>query len=300
MCGRFRNNMQGFSLQDDLKGMSLRHLEVFSTVVREGSYGNAGVEMQMSRTNVKRVCEEFEKIVDRRLLSEDGDRGLLPTPFGQGIFAKLGPLSTSLRKLEDGVRQLHHAGRVLKFGAEGGFFRGGLFTDYLGRLSVSGRFRSCFLRVDCKSAQKSLLAASCDVYFGLGLGDTERLDRVELGEIGWDVSRVGRGTLPKKPGDLDGEWCLVAEGDARICEELLEKFRRSGAKGGKVVDKESAFGAEQGTVVFTADMISPLGRKNSVCWPGYQFSALMRRRHPYADLKEMLCAGAGKEPADGH
>ena len=43
-----------------------------------------------------------------------------------------------------------------------------------------------------------------------------------------------------------------------------------------------------------ADMISPLGSSEGK-WPGYQFNALMRRRHPYADLKEMLCAGAGKE-----
>jgi len=293
--------MEGFAKRDDLAGISLRHLEVFSAVVREGSYSSAALDLQMSRTNAKRVCDEFTRIAGRELFSgrggENGD--LVPTVFGQGVFSRLGPLATSLRKLEEGVRQLRQAGRVLRFGAAPGFFRGGLFTDYLSRLDVSEKFRSCFMKINAKDAQKSLLAAECDVYFGIGLGESERLDLVGLGEIGWVVSVCGEGKakLPKRPSDLNGNWVLVGESDGVASGQVLERFREAGALGGGIISAGEVDSMEPGTVVFVADVISPLGSAGGK-WPGYQFHALMRRRHPYADLKELLCAGAG-EGADG-
>lgn len=291
--------MEGFAKKDDLAGISLRHLEVFSAVVREGSYSNAALDLQMSRTNVKRICDEFTEIAGRELFTGRGGEccDLAPSLFGQGVYSRLGPLATSLRKLEEGVRQLHQAGRVLRFGAAPGFFRGGLFTDYLSRLDVSGNFRSCFMKIDARDARKSLLAAECDVYFGIGLGASERLDRVGLGEVGWVVRRIGGGKIPKKPRDLAGKWFVVGEGDGETAEGVLERFRKAGAKGGGTVNGEMVDSLAKGSVVFTADVISPLGSAGGE-WPGYQFNAMMRRRHPYADLKETLCAGAGKG-ADG-
>lgn len=293
--------MEGFAKKDDLAGISLRHLEVFSAVVREGSYANAALDLQMSRTNAKRVCDEFARIAGRELFSDQSKENvnLVPTVFGQGVFSRLGPLATSLRKMEEGVRQLHQAGRVLRFGAAPGFFRGGLFTDYLSRLDVSGKFRSCFMKIDAKDAQKSLLAAESDVYFGIGLGESERLDLVGLGEIGWVVSTYGEGKakLPTKPADLKGKWVLIGESDRQVSGQILERFREAGAVGGGVVSADEVTTLEYGTVIFVADAISPLGSAGGK-WPGYQFHALMRRRHPYSDLKELLCAGAG-EGADG-
>lgn len=300
LVGSSVHRMEKFSLKDGLVGISLRHLEVFSTVVHEGSYANAALDLHMSRTNVKRICEDFEKIVGRGLLEESGKGQLVPTLFGQGLFSQLGPLSTSLRKLEEGVRQLHQSGRILRFGAAAGFFRGGLFTDYLARLSITGKFRSCFMKVEPKDAQKSLLAASCDVYFGVGLGGMERLDLVELGEVGWEVSRVGGGKLPKNPEGLEGKWFLVGEGDAGICSGLLDSFRTAGAKGGKVIERDSVGKLEKGAVIFTADMIRPLAGGSLNGWPGYKFSAVLRRHHPYSDLKDMLSTGAGKEGVNGY
>ncbi|MBC7980311.1 MAG: LysR family transcriptional regulator [Armatimonadetes bacterium] len=277
-----------------MAGISLRHLEVFSTAVREGSYANAALELQMRRPNVKRVCEDFAKLVGRDLLTENENHEVVPTHFGQGLFAQLGPLSTSLRKMEEGVKQLLQGGRVLRFGAASGFFRVGLFTDYLSRLNISGKFRSCFLKVDGNQAHKSLLAAECDVYFGIGLGETERLDRIELGEVGWNISRVGDGALPAKPKDLKGKWFMVREGDADACAEMMERFRSAGARGGEIVDEAPIVPAGKGDVVFQVDVISPLGGAIANQWPQYQFAALMRRHHPYADLKEMLIIGGRK------
>ncbi len=289
--------MNGFAKKDGMAGISLRHLEVFSTVVRERSYANASVDLNMSRPNVKRVCEEFERIVGRKLLLEKDAKEIGTTEFGQGLFGRLGPLSTSLRKMEESVKKLHQAGRVLRFGAAGGFFRSGLFTDYLARLEISDKFRPCFLRVEPEMAGKSLLAAECDVYFGIGLSDSERLERVDLGMIGWKISQAGggKGKLPNAPNDLGGKWLLLREGDRAVCEKMLENIRGAGATGGEIADHAQVGKAENGTVVIAPDMLSPLGEGLRVGWPGYRFYALMRKYHPYSDLKETLCAGAGKE-----
>lgn len=283
-------------LTDELSGISLRHLEVFSTVVREGSYSNASIDLQMNRQNVKRICGEFERIVGRTLVEDGGGNGgLTPTAFGRALFGQLGPLSTSLRKMEEAVRQFHRAGRVLRFGAAGDFFRGGLFTEYLSRLGLSGKFRPCFLRVGPEGAQKSLLAAECDVYFGIGLGDAGRLDVLVLGEVGW---RVEGGRMPESPKDLKKAWFILREGDPAVCERLLEMFHEAGARGGKLIARETAADLGKGALVFSADTLSPLGNAGSMGWPCHRFSALMRRHHPYQDLKEVLRAGAGKG-ADG-
>lgn len=289
---------KGFS-PDDLAGISLRHLEVFSNVIREGSYAGAAVDLQMSRTNVKRICADFEGVIGRALVENGADGGLLPTAFGRALFSQLGPLSTGLRKMEEAVRQFHRAGRVLRFGAAGGFFRGGLFTEYLSRLDLSGRFRSCFLKVDPEGAQKSLLAAECDVYFGIGLGEAGRLERVGLGEVGWNVGGLGAGRRPKSPKDLRKGWFMLLEGDASVCEGLLEGFHEAGAKGGRLIGNDELGGLREGDLVFSADTFNPLGSAPATGWPCHVFSALMRRHHPYEDLRAILCAGAGKG-ADGH
>ncbi len=281
--------------KDGLAGVSLRHLEVFSAVVRERSYTNAAVDLQMGRTNVKRVCDDFARIVGRSLLAENESREVVPTPFGQGVIARLGRLSMSLRKMEEGVKNLHRAGRALRFGADGGFFRGGLFTNYLGGLELSEKFRPSFLRVEARSAVKSLLSAECDVYFGIGLAETERLDRLDLGELGWNVSRIGGGDAPSGPAELGVEkWYIVRAGDANVSAELLEKFRARGAQGGEVIEGAAVVQVAAGGVVFAADAIKPLDEKDVARWPRYHFAALMRRHHPYADLRDILCMGGRK------
>lgn len=282
-------------LTDELAGISLRHLEVFSTVVRESSYANAAIDLQMSRIHVKRICTDFESIVGRPLLEQAVDGGLMPTAFGRVLFGQLGGLSSSLRKMEEAVRQFHNAGRVLRFGAAGGFFRGGLFTEYLSRLDLSGRFRSCFLKVDPEDAHKGLLAAECDVYFGIGLGQAVRLERVELGEVGWHVKGAAAGEAPKAPMDLKKGWFLLVEGETAVCAALLDRLHDAGARGGELIAKDEAEGLDKGNIVFSADTVNPLGSATWKGWPCHRFSALMRRHHPYEDLREILCAGAGKE-----
>ncbi len=285
-------------LSDGLAGISLRHLEVFSTVIREASYANAAIDLQMSRTNVKRICGDFERIVGRPLV-EDGAAGVLaPTAFGRALFGQLGSLSTSLRKMEEAVRQFHTAGRVLRIGAAGGFFRGGLFTEYLSRLDISDKFRSCFLRVDPENAHKSLLAAECDVYFGVGIGEAGRLDRVELGNVGWTIAGNGKAKIPASPKDLKKGWFILREGDVSVCEALLQAFHEAGARGGALLENADAGGLREGDLLFSSDTVNPLGTALRKGWPSHVFSALMRRHHPYEDLKVMLGAGAGKG-ADG-
>lgn len=291
--------MDNGSLTDELAGISLRHLEVFSTVIRESSYANAAIDLQMSRTNAKRICTDLESIVGRPLVEEGLDGGLAPTAIGRVLFGQLGPLSTSLRKMEEAVRQFHRAGRVLRVGAAGGLFRGGLFTEYFSRLELSGKFKSCFLKVDPEEAHKSLLAAECDVYFGIGMSQPVRLERVELGEVGWNVKGANTGKEPKAPKDLLKRWFILLEGEVAGCEELLEAFHQVGARGGKLMARDGVDGLDAGDLLFSADTVSPLGSAAQKGWPCHRFSALMRRHHPYEDLRAMLCAGA-KKGADGH
>lgn len=150
------------------------------------------------------------------------------------------------------------------------------------------------MKIESKDAQKSLLAAECDVYFGIGLGNSERLDLVGLGEIGWAMSRIGGGKVPKTPADLKRDWYIVEEGDGETSKGVLKKFHEAGAEGGKIVSVDRVGALGEDSVVFTADVISPLGTSSGEL-PGYQFNALMRKRHPYADLKGLLCAGAGRD-----
>ena len=128
-----------------------------------------------------------------------------------------GRFQPAYRKMEESVRKLHQTGRLLRLGAAGGFFRSGLFTDYLARLEISDKFRPCFLRVEPEMAGKSLLAAQCDVYFGIGLCASERLERIDLGMIGWKISRVGdgKGKLARSSKKLGRKWLLLCEGDRR-------------------------------------------------------------------------------------
>ncbi|WP_411827584.1 LysR family transcriptional regulator [Luteolibacter sp. AS25] len=284
-----------FNKNDDLAGISLRHLEVFSAVVREGSFANAAIELQMSGANVKRIYEGFRKIVGRDLLVVDDPDRIEATVFGRGLFSQLGPLARSLRKMEESVRQLHQAGRVLRFGAAGGFFREGLFTDYLSGLEVSKIFRSCYIKVEPERALKCLLANECDLYFGIGLGVTERLDRVDLGEVGWKIHSNGTRPLPEKPADLKENWFIKVEGDPGQAEEILRKFRDAGAEGGETFRKRSIRDLGNEAIVFCADLISPLGSDVGDAWPCYEFSVLLRKHHPYNDLKQMLGRTARKE-----
>ena len=146
-----------------LPDITFRQLEVFRIIFREGSFTNAALELRTTRANVKRVCEEFEKAVGRRLFEEDADRNLLPSPFAKCLVEQLGPLSRSLRRMSEGVRSLHAAGRVVRFAAAGEFFRGGLFTDFLSRLQIKDRFTPCFLRVEMKRFRTALLNTECVV-----------------------------------------------------------------------------------------------------------------------------------------
>ncbi len=290
---------KGLEQKDSLAGVSLRQLEVFSTVVREKSYSSAAIELQMGRSALKRVCDDFEKLIGRSLLNEGKDGVVSPTVFGIGLFGGLGPLSTSLRKLEESVKQLHLAGRVLRFGAAADFFRGGLFTDYLGRLHIAENFRQCFVMVDPKSAQKSLLAAECDVYFGIGLGDTERLDKVDLGPVAWKIEVPEEVHEPLRPADLKGDWFLKSEGEGEMAANVLADFHGKGAEGGRLIETKDESDVGKSSVVFRADTVSPLGERSVGPWPCYRFSALLRKHHPYAHLKRTLSAGIRNTEANG-
>ncbi|MEO5714468.1 MAG: LysR family transcriptional regulator [Luteolibacter sp.] len=266
-----------------LPALSFRQLEIFSTVCHEKSYANAAIELHATRANVKRACEEFEKAVGRKLFAEN-DRQLQPTEFAQGLLGRMGPLSRGLRHLEDGVRSLHQAGRVLRFAAAGEFFRGGLFTDFLARLKINDAFRPCFLKIDSVRYKNALLNAECDVYFGIGLQPSDRMELIDLGPIPWKIT--GKGKLPASPADLcKVKWAIADAGAPGSAEALLSAFRAAGAAGGEILTGDGAGHA----TVFRPDITPSHGGAGSV-WPSYRFTAVLRKHHPYSDLKARLDA----------
>lgn len=283
-----RNNQPDFQ---GLPGITFRQLEVFCIVCREMSYANAAVELRSTRANIKRVCDDFEKAVGRPLFEEGPDRTLLPTPFAQGLIGQVSPLSRGLRRLGERVKSLHDGGRILRFAAAGEFFKGGLFTDFLARLKITDTFRPCFLRIETKRFRTALLNAECDVYFGVGIIASDRHDLVNLGPVPWNI-RTGpdyKGRRPAKPADLPaGKWWITDAGEAEATGLVIEAFHQAGARGGRVLADGSDAQPAEGEVVFSHETTSRQVDPAAAVWPGFQFSAALRKHHPYSELLPRL------------
>ncbi len=289
-----------------LSGITFRQLEVFRIVYRERSYSHAAAELRSTRTNVKRLCMDFEKAVGRKLFDETSGHVLVPTGFAEGLLAQTGQLYRSLRRLTEGVRSMHEDGRTVRFAAAGGFFRGGLFTRFLSRLEISDRFRACFLRIESKRFRSCLLNAECDVYFGSALTVSDRLEAIDLGPIPWKFLHDGK-KPPDHPSGLRGDrWHIVETGDPDTAAALLESFRERGAKGGSLLPEEEGMAHLTGSkpipqraVILLPDHAGNPSQNENCPWPAYRLSAVMRRNHPYSELKQRLVAAANGR-ANGH
>lgn len=266
-------------------------MEVFFTVCREGSYANAALELRSARSNIKRVCEDFQKAVGRPLFEERPDKTLQPTTFAKDLLAQTGALSKSLRLLVEGVRSLHEKGRILRFAAAGEFFKGGLFTDFLARVRISDAYRPCFLRIETSRFRTALLNAECDVYFGAGISATDRLELVDLGAIPWTFKRGGSqvAKIPAKPADLlAGKWWIAETGDPTTSENILDALHQAGAAAGRILKEASAEQPAADEIVLHHDITSPLRAGGCDGWPCFRFSAVLKKQHPYSELMPRL------------
>ncbi len=278
---------------EGLPKITFRQLEVFRMVCREASYANAALELKSTRANIKRVCDDFEKTVGRPLFEESPDRMLKPTLFAQGLLDQISPLSRGLRRLGECVRGLHEEGRILRFAAAGEFFRGGLFTDFLGRLQISDTFRPCFLRIESNRSRTALLNAECDVYFGVGISASDRLDLVNLGPIPWNI-KCGKNFREKPPVNPEslpkGKWWISEVAESDSANELLERFHQLGAKGGRIRVAGSGDSPAADEIIFQHD--TKARHSSAGEWPCYPFNALLRRHHPYSELLPRLKGAA--------
>jgi DNA-binding transcriptional LysR family regulator len=275
-----------------LPNITFRQLEVFRVVCREQSYANAALELRSTRANIKRVCDDFEKAVGRPLFEDGPDRTLIPTSFAQGLLAQVSPLARGLRRLGESVRSQHEKGRILRFAAAGEFFKGGLFTDFLSRLQISDSFRPCFLRVETKRFRTALLNAECDVYFGVGITASDRLDLVHLGPVPWKIqaSPQRKGELPAKPADLTpGKWWIADAGETEATANLLAAFHMAGAKDGRILTDATPAPDE---IIFTHETTARHSTAADAIWPCFQFSAVLRKHHPYSELMPRLTGAA--------
>lgn len=274
-----------------LPSITFRQLEVFRTVCREASYANAALELRSTRANIKRVCDDFEKAVGRPLFEETSDRTLQPTAFAQDLLGQVSPLSRGLRRLGESVKSQHASGRILRFAAAGEFFKGGLFTDFLGRLKITDAFRPCFLRIETKRFRTALLNAECDVYFGVGIIPSDRLDLVNLGPIAWKIDCKGK--PPTRPADLPaGKWWITDTGETEATAAIIEQFHAAGAKGGRILTADSGAFPAADEMVFSHDTTSLTLGPAAGAWPSFQFSAALRKHHPYSELMPRLTGAA--------
>lgn len=267
-------------------------------VCREKSYANAAVECSASRPSVKKAVKDFEAAVGRSLFVETAGKDLAATKFAQGLLVQVAPLARSLRRLGESVGALHAAGRILRAAAPGDFFKGGLFTDFLARLDLSHGFRPCFLKIEVKRFRMALLNAECDVYFGVGLREAGRLEAIDFGEVPWKaLAPSGKTTGPLcSAGELRGKnWGIGAVGEPEAAQAVLDALRGAGAKCGRIVPEEEWRAIAEGAARAprTATILVPdIGHREQGAGgprlPGYRFTAVLRRNHPYAELQPRL------------
>ncbi|MES2980867.1 MAG: LysR family transcriptional regulator [Verrucomicrobiota bacterium] len=277
---------------EGLPEITIRQLEVFRIVCHECSYTNAAHELRTNRASVKRICGDFERAVGRALFVEDGEKNVHPTEFARGLLGQMGNLSHAMRQLASCVRSLHEKGRILRLAAAGELFQGGLFTHFLSRLGINDTFRPCFLRIESNRFRTALLNAECDVYFGFGLMDCDRLDLIDLGPVPWQIISQGKNAkLPMSPTDLTGaNWCLVSPDDDGSAAALRDEFHAAGATGGEILPLGKSHNSYQW--IFRPDIAArePVAAGSS--WPHYRFFASLRKHHPYPELKSRLLSAA--------
>lgn len=283
---------------DGLPDISLRQLEVFKMVYHENSYTNAALELRSTRSNIKRVCDDFSTELGHPLFDEDAEKQLSATAFAQGLVSQMGPLSRALRRLNDGVKSLHQRGRLVRFAAASEYFGDGLLTDFLSRLQIRDLFLTCFVKMSPARYRTALLNAECDVYFGCGVTGSDRLDLVDLGPVPWKITCRGGATADdiKRLTDLpEGEWQIALTEDADASHEVLEALHQAGAKGGRI----TVAGGGPPRFLLEPDINGTARHVAAASWPRYRFSAVLRKHHPYSELKTHLAHAAAPSP-NGH
>jgi len=285
ICKKSASEFQG------LPDISLRQLDVFRKTFREKSYSHAALELRTTRANIKRLCEDFELALGHRLFDEDAARTLHPTDFAKGLLDQMTPLSRKLRRLSEGVRALHQAGRVVRFAAASEFFGGGLFTQFLSRLQMKDSYRPCFLKIEMKRFRTALLNTECEVYFGIGLMESDRLDIVDLGPVPWKITRGGETIALTGFSDLsEGGWKIARAGETGFADSMLEAFHAAGAADGELIDFQYDATSSDKDIIFRPDISGALNCDQG--WPCYRFFAVLRKCHPYSDLKNRLAEAA--------
>ncbi|RYD37431.1 MAG: LysR family transcriptional regulator [Verrucomicrobiaceae bacterium] len=278
---------------EGLPAISLRQLEIFRTIFEERSFTNAALDLRSTRANIKRICDDFSNELGHPLFDEDVEKNLRPTPFAIGLISQMAPLSRSLRRLNDEVKTLHHDGRLVRFAAAGGFFGESVFTEFLSLLDIRKLFRTCFVKMDPVRYRTALLNAECDVYFGCGLIGSDRLELVDLGSVPWKFSWLDADEARPihHPGDLpEGEWEIGSLGDPEALAECLDALHQAGAKDGRISGQDHA----AARVLLEPDITGAHRPAVAPSWPCHRFSAILRKHHPYVELKTHLAQASVK------
>lgn len=282
-------NQQHQRVLQDLPNISFRQLETLQMVSREGSYTNAAHELRITRANVKRICSNLEKEAGHEIFIEDKDKLLTLSRFGTDLLTMSASLTRNFIHLREGIYSIQRKGLILRLAASDEFFCGRSFSYALKRVEVQDLYRPCYYRIETNRFKAALLSSECDIYFGVGISTSKRLELIDLERVPWSFhpSPNYSAQEPTKPSDLtSGKWVIEPVGDNECSKTVLDELLTAGAQGGRILkdgeipkDDEILLRAEPSRM----GLVNPQDK-----WPTFLFSAAMKKQHPYAELINRL------------
>lgn len=144
--------------------LDLRHFDAFQQVYRTRDLTAAGHELGTSRKTIRRMVDNLEKTFQCKLFS-DSTRGLLdPTPFADRLFNDLRFLNSAKQLLEEHIRSIQEAGRVLRVGTSPAVFRTSVFRSVFRTLQTIQGIRPTYVPVKADDSAKAISSGNCDIH----------------------------------------------------------------------------------------------------------------------------------------
>ncbi len=87
-----------------------------------------------------------------------------------------------------------------------------------------------------------------------------------------------------------GKWWITDAGETEATATLLEAFHAAGASGGRILTEGGDEKPAENEVVFSHETTAR--HSTDAVWPMFQFSAVLRKHHPYTELLPRLTGAA--------
>jgi len=179
------SNQNAGSFTDDFLVRDLvdfRHLGVFREAYQEKSHLIKG---PLNRKSVCRIISNLERVFECSLFSPVERGKLLPSPFADRLFNDLRFLDGAQGRLDEHVRGVRDAGRVVLVGSSPAIFRTRWFRNLFRDLQMMHGVRPSFVPIDSSMDGRALTSGLCDLHVGFPVDDGNRFAYREAGHIGY-------------------------------------------------------------------------------------------------------------------